>query len=677
MPTDVFRPRLPIDPFHDALPAWHADADAAGTEPHTVLVLGPPTHADLAPLALSPHLASSLLVIATHTPPPVPERTLCAVVTLRLPAPLDIHDAGAVRLVGLLDRAQRVAHTWHAAPHAQPRIQQLAELYPGGEFSIAEPPEFALPATSEPAAPGPRPDASETSSLSSTTSSSSSRSSFGAAGKKAAPQYTFSALINFLPPSLPDKALLKHAILVTTLSAPFLAAQPPPPLQTISRRRSRFVSLFSSSSSSPPSHAPSTDSLGLRAPTPTPTAPAHAHLVHVLPYSASHPHPHRSSTAPTPSALNPNRRSVPLPTTTKSKLAQTIEHFLLSFAYPPSASASAPSLALLSVSPSPSPPPPPLPSSTAHRPAPVRSSPLAPSLRSSNRQSLYPPNPHPPTNMNVSPNTPAIPFIVPAGLLGAYPAASGRCIGEMVLCGVLDCVAAGAVVDGGGWPRAWIGGRGDVVVRSVGGGGGEDGELNVHVHSDGDGPEPEEKEEEEEKEKKKGKVKGRRTRRNEAGLPTPPESSSDDDDDDDGVTDASHATTDNDERRTEFSHHTLPAPVHKMGMKMRSTEFLSARARTRMLGEEGWEDGRGKTRSEAHFGVGGGVVRGKGKGKIKIKLGEKVSRFFEFGGRFGIGKRGRGFKDARFGTWDLGYVRGRAYSRLKRELQQLQAPKAD
>ncbi|KAG6883246.1 hypothetical protein C0992_009324, partial [Termitomyces sp. T32_za158] len=103
---DVFRPRLPLDPFVDALPPWHTDPDT-DADPHTLLVLGAPNHADLAPLLRSAHLASTLVLIATHTPPPVPADAQCPVVILRLPGPLDIHDAGAVRLVALLDRAQR------------------------------------------------------------------------------------------------------------------------------------------------------------------------------------------------------------------------------------------------------------------------------------------------------------------------------------------------------------------------------------------------------------------------------------------------------------------------------------------------------------------------------------------------------------------------------------------
>ncbi|KAG6877091.1 hypothetical protein C0993_010327 [Termitomyces sp. T159_Od127] len=492
---DVFRPRLPIDPFHDAQTPWAVDPDAE-SEPHTVLVLGAPTAADLAPLVLSPRLAATLVLVATHTPPPVPDAAQCPVVILRLPAPLDIHDAGAVRLVGLLDRAQRVAHTWHAAPHAQPRIQQLAELYPGGEFSIAEPPEFALPADPQHATPEPRSDSSETSSLSSSSSS--------CAPRQPAPpkgQYTFSALVNFLPPTLPDKALLKHAILVTTLSAPFLAPQPPAlpytkrqsifsslSLSSTRRRRSRFASLFSKQP--PPASTPSslftssTDSLAAR--------PArHAHIVHVLPYAA--PHPHRSSTAPTPSALNPARRSTPTPAallSPRSKLAQSIEQFLLSFAYPPSASASAPSLASLSANSGAGAPPP-------HRAAPARSSPLASpagSLRTVHTAPRRAPTPTPAplaasasasASSSASPSCapsvpPAVPYLLPAGLLGACPPGSTRCIGEMVLCGLLDRVAAGAsagaaesgcsgagagAVEGaGGWPRAWIGGRTEVVV---------------------------------------------------------------------------------------------------------------------------------------------------------------------------------------------------------------------
>ncbi|KAG6865420.1 hypothetical protein C0991_002810 [Blastosporella zonata] len=592
MPTDVFRPRLPLDPFHDAEPPWYIHhSNNIDTNGHTILILGAPSQADLAPLAQSPFLSSSLLLIATHTPPPLPDNTQCPVVILHLPTPLDIHDSGAVRLVALLERAQRVALNWHLHPNAQPRIQQLAELYPGGDFSISEQPEFALV--------NPIHHHRQTPSL----SSSSSVSSFSsrASLKKSPAAHSFSAIINFLPAALPDKALLKHSILVTTLSAPFLGppAPPPSPYKTKKRqsifsslslvqgqkRRSRITSLFSSpppSSYSPSlfnaSRAPSTESLVIST-----SRRSYAHLVHVLPYSASlHP---RSSTVPTPSSLNPKRRSHlsphPMQTQTqpKSKLVQSIEQFLLSFAYPPTASASAPSLPLFAPPSTSISPINPLPISPGTHHAPVRSSPLAspstspggsPSGSIRHAQLSSPP----PSSFNHKrgsiihtsslhsvPTVPGltgggarpaqtIPFLLPAGTLGACPANSTVSVGEWILRGEMDGVASGAaggadglVVPGGGregWPRAWIAGWPDVVVRDAEKGSAAEyfglGLSGVSTATGASSPfedpvpvptgKPNKPQYQEPKPKSRSKqAKKAKLRRNEASLPTPPESS--------------------------------------------------------------------------------------------------------------------------------------------------------
>ncbi|KAF5379234.1 hypothetical protein D9615_005860 [Tricholomella constricta] len=590
MPSDVFRPRLPLDPFAalEHPPLWPVTVpDSPSPLSQSIIVLGAPSHTDLAPLVTSPHLAHSLVVIATHTPPPVPTSPCPAVIILHLPAPLDIHDSGAVRLVGLLDRAQRVAHAWRTATLPQPRIQQLAELYPGGDFTISEEPELAI--TQAPLALPCTDDAISLASSSSSADTSTSRSSSFRNSLRLSPkpktttESQFTALINFLPPALPDKALLKHAILVTTLAAPFLT---PPTASapafspyrnhnqkskrqsifsslsslTSSRPRPRLSSLFgpsppssypntiSASASSPPSlfssRAPSAESLALPK-----SGSRHPHLIHVLPYSASASLtvPHRSITSPTylsPPSFTSKRSHL----NTKPKLAQSIEQFLLSFAYPPTASASSPALS----SPAPAP--------TSSR-SPLRSSPLSAggdtslSTAASKRRSANL-HPHPRTvstpihlpvhqprttaHGNPSPSPNAVPFLLPAGVLGSTPALTPSssapdgytyALGELVLLGALDAVATGSRVgeDGvGGWPRAWVGAGGEI--EFVGGvpvsgssfgavGDGEkEGERGETAHGKGKGKE---------KAGGKGKEKGKgRVRRNEAGLPTPPESSS-------------------------------------------------------------------------------------------------------------------------------------------------------
>ncbi|KAG6906815.1 hypothetical protein DXG01_011999 [Tephrocybe rancida] len=660
--------------------------------------------AHLAPLALSPTLSTSLILIATHTPPPVPPSPQASIIILHLPAPLAIHDSGAVRLAALLDRAQRVAHSFHTSPpQAHPRVQQLAELYPGGDFSIAEEPEFALPVP-VPASPthahtAPSSRASSLSSHSSASSSISSIRSTAHSTKKSkinkAQLCPFSALLNFLPPALPDKALLKHSILVTTLAAPFLgppSASPsnPSPYNTKrsstffsslslastsqepltagkpEKRRSRITTLFTSTppssftQSRPPSlFASSRESLA--PPSPSSQGAGVAHIIHILPYSSSPsspPHPHRSSTSPSPSSLTPpppnttttNRRSFLPPShlhlhtqaqgNTKSKLVQGIEQFLLSFAYPPSAAASVPSLPSLSTLNAPalagsnSLPPVPTPPAGMHMlRAPVRSSPLASpsgspggspsgSINLTTRRSsaLYAPPSGAHAFMGVGPpemghggqgmKTKVVPYLLPAGTLGSYPLGATRCVGELILEGVLDSVAAGVQGDGEvgtgkererereereGWPRAWIGGRAEVVLvreqeqeqRGV--------EVHAHAHAPGDAP------------ARKDPKKRRRTRRNEAGLPTPPQSST--------------SSTDSDSGSSSSHEHEHESTAHHLKKDIAPEPLGHHRERY--------------SQSEPHFppsAVAGKLMKAKAGAKAGVRLRARVSRFFGLGG---------------------------------------------
>ncbi|KAG5644691.1 hypothetical protein DXG03_007914 [Asterophora parasitica] len=608
MPSDVFRPRLPLDPFATLhQPPWRI-TDISNPGPHTILLLGAPSHQDLLPLA-SLATPNSLLVIATHTPPPLPASPALSTTILHLPAPLDIHDAGAVRLVALLDRAQRVVHAWRTSrPSA--RILQFAELYPGGEFTIPEVPELAQVAGAQQLQPHPEDDTASLASSSSdvslasiTTTSSSTRrlSSLFSPKQKSAMDSKphFTALINFLPPGLPDKALLKHAILVTTLAAPFLAPpslSSPYPSQSKRKRssgifasltslaslrkprtRTRLSSLFASSSPSPPSaYPPSSYSYSPSHSTPpsvyssreslipTPNN-AHPHIVHVLPYSASssassfYSSP-SSSSSPSSYArhLSPPkpspRRHHAAPNNAKPKIAQSIEQFLLSFAYPPSAlSTSSPSASAGAAASG----------SASGTHSPLRSSPLASSStspstnrspststntsrsRSTSRSSALPSFPNHPTLPGThSAQAQAIPFLLPAGVLGTTPSTGrgkgkGRCVAELVLSGGMDGAASGLVGVGAGagigmeegWPRAWIASAADIELipppipsttplstpnsstrsrraeETIGLGI----ELGLGVERDGSNG-------------RKSKSK-RSVRRNEAGLPTPPESS--------------------------------------------------------------------------------------------------------------------------------------------------------
>ncbi|PPQ86659.1 hypothetical protein CVT25_006844 [Psilocybe cyanescens] len=280
MPSDVFRPRLPLDPFaniHHNVP-WRIPAHLDHSPPQVIFILGgkrllfclfvcPAEHptepllTDLLPLLHSPHLAQSLLLIATHAPLALPTTTRGqgpAVRVLRLAAPLHVHDTGALRLVSLFERAQRVAVLWRShRGNTTPHVLHLAEDGPNGEFAIVD--------TSSAAEKYPSPASSFVSvkratsiknrlSMLSESLQSSSRSSvvsLTSSPKKArrsliidtfsqltkfdgntagsspsspsSHSRSFDAIVNFLPSGLPDKALFKHSILVTTLSAQYLA----------------------------------------------------------------------------------------------------------------------------------------------------------------------------------------------------------------------------------------------------------------------------------------------------------------------------------------------------------------------------------------------------------------------------------------------------------------------
>jgi len=225
---------------------------------------------DLLSLLTSPHLVRSVLLIATHSPPPIPvlQRSTPGpnVCILRLSSPLAVHDSGALRLVKLLERAHRVAGRWRASPQISPlslseyRFVQFAECTDTGEFTVAEPFLFVdrhgktvqnLSLALPPTLVQPRKFRLSAHSLlslngspfTSTTSLPTSPSSLRGIQRRKVHRNSvtqpspyslsppgsqdelraFDALLNFLPSNVPDKALLKHAILVTTLSAQYLA----------------------------------------------------------------------------------------------------------------------------------------------------------------------------------------------------------------------------------------------------------------------------------------------------------------------------------------------------------------------------------------------------------------------------------------------------------------------
>ncbi|KAJ6627928.1 hypothetical protein B0H10DRAFT_317513 [Mycena sp. CBHHK59/15] len=265
--SDVFRPRLPLDPF-TTLDGPQSKPDdpwvvydlesltaAAAVSASVYLVLGAPTLAALSPLLLSPTLSHSLLILVTHAPPALASCPVCSAVrVLHLRAALSIADpAFALSLVHVLEAAESVARTWRTAP--VPDVLQLAQD-DAGQFTLPEPlastPPLAVsehayrPSSLSPASSRP-PSSLSLASLASTASASS-RTKSKPPPRPAASTRAFDGLISFLPPGLAERAVLKQTVLATTLSAPFLAG---PASQPPSRASSRTGTPGSSRATSP------------------------------------------------------------------------------------------------------------------------------------------------------------------------------------------------------------------------------------------------------------------------------------------------------------------------------------------------------------------------------------------------------------------------------------------
>ena len=308
-------------------------------------MLTAPSQADIRPLLASQSLSDSLLLLATHAPPPLDPHPLPTVRILQLPAPVE--ELGALHLVSLLERAKHVVEGWRTRRSAfgDNRIAVLTERFPGGDFALA--------AVNDAAAmryPSPSPSFSNVrhSRILPKRKSIFSASTLSLPSTKTqSSQRIFDAIINFLPASMPEKDILKHSILVTSLSVPFLTCNQFPPLPTFDHSKRRFSSFLRSR------HTPD-DPDASRVPT-----ISHPHLVHILPSRTLSPSSSSASLSPsrgtTPSPSNSarslartplfiSRHPPPLsssslsPTATlshkKPKLAQTLEQFLLSFARP-------------------------------------------------------------------------------------------------------------------------------------------------------------------------------------------------------------------------------------------------------------------------------------------------------------------------------------------------------
>ncbi|ESK88519.1 hypothetical protein Moror_3189 [Moniliophthora roreri MCA 2997] len=232
--TEPFRPKLPSDPFdgvEDSRP-WIIQRDDLGlllssknSIRKVILIIGSPCERDLEPLLQASSLSNSLLLIITSSPPRIretPSSSSPSVRILRLLSPLTLQDSGAQRLLSLFQRAEIIARGWRKHPEVYMGRTQLCENQPGGAFTIPETlgysPYETKSAPRFTTIPGTRP--ASRSSLSDQLSSAF-RSRINNRKHNSEP-CAFDALINWVPSSFTDKAILKHIILVTTLSQTFL-----------------------------------------------------------------------------------------------------------------------------------------------------------------------------------------------------------------------------------------------------------------------------------------------------------------------------------------------------------------------------------------------------------------------------------------------------------------------
>jgi len=206
-----------------------------------------------------------------------------------------LEQAGAVRFVNVLEWAERVARTWRKVGGIG--VREVAE-YDQEDFG-----NFTLPQnfTQQCSKGGATPAVSSISHVHS--SSSPARTIFsldrlrmpGRRGRRLEEslpppdpsQRPFDGLVNYLPSGISDKSLLKHVILVTTITRPFLvAAAPPSPAfvrrSTYSGRNSTFTLRPLYLMSTPPGSTESLNTILTDSPA-SQGSPTKAHLVHVLP----------------------------------------------------------------------------------------------------------------------------------------------------------------------------------------------------------------------------------------------------------------------------------------------------------------------------------------------------------------------------------------------------------
>ncbi|KAF9225996.1 hypothetical protein BS17DRAFT_879222 [Gyrodon lividus] len=338
----IFRPKLPLDPFaqlRTIREPWMLELENViiatnDVRRDVVLLLGAPEFRDIRPVLQSAQLACSLLIITTHQSSTIPESTvslLPAICIIRLNTPLAVETNGAVRLVTVLECAERVSRMWRQ--NGGSGVREIRESQSGLHADEIPSNLFkTLDTGSAPLSPVSSSEGLKSSMSSSFISTSRnfvvasrSRKSLTTRSPTADPsQRPLDVILNFLPLGLDDRASLKQSILVTTLSRPYLVAACPAASDQFTSKRSEFRRrsilrrsvLHDSQSSSPSGTSGSCDSLQttlthISSPTSTPLAKSR--LLHILPKAGQGG-------------------------IVQEKLIHSMESFQLSFSQPPSLS---------------------------------------------------------------------------------------------------------------------------------------------------------------------------------------------------------------------------------------------------------------------------------------------------------------------------------------------------
>jgi len=172
------------------------------------------------------------VIFASHDPPTIPPGPTPTVRVLHLASPLAIQDTGAVRLVSTLEWAERVARIWRASGSG------------GADVIYYDEASKDVPLSSPSVSPSPKAVNAPSVSVESfggksfgsmrrlpslakrRPSTSSSRSGFLSGGSLPPvdpSQRPFDAILNYIPHDVAEKHVLKQAILVTSITRPFLA----------------------------------------------------------------------------------------------------------------------------------------------------------------------------------------------------------------------------------------------------------------------------------------------------------------------------------------------------------------------------------------------------------------------------------------------------------------------